>query len=286
MTANDTARGNGPAATGTGTGSMTPATMTAMTEPTRTMTATPTADRPGAGAPLGTSRSFEDAYAELASNEPVLELRNVTYKYPGTERLILDGFTHGFTRNRLHAIIGPSGSGKTTLLSLLSGLTLPTTGDMLYNGRNLRNMNRYDYRSQRIGVVFQSFNLLPALTVAENIRLSIDASCEPGTRREKNERIEQLLDTVKLPREYAGERILHLSGGEQQRVAIARALSYEPEVILADEPTGNLDPATQNDIIGILSDIAHKKHRTVIIVTHNPEVAAAADTILTIKRNS
>ncbi|RSX56348.1 ABC transporter ATP-binding protein [Bifidobacterium samirii] len=209
---------------------------------------------------------------------PVLSLQDVGYAYTKGGKRVLDHVSHDFLPGRVHAITGPSGAGKTTLLSLISGLAVPTAGRVLHNGDDLAGKDRYAYRSRDIGVIFQSFNLLPGLTVAENIILSMDAS---GKRfeRPKQDIARDLLAQVHLPAEYANERILHLSGGEQQRVAIARALSYDPPVIVADEPTGNLDIATQEDIMAIFRSLAHEQNRCVIIVTHSPEVAAASDEV-------
>lgn len=178
----------------------------------------------------------------------------------------------------MHAITGPSGAGKTTLLSLISGLANPTEGMVLVDGTDLSERDRYRFRSHDIGVIFQSFNLLSNLTVAENIILSMDASGK-SFDKPKKAIVEELLKQAHLPKEYANERILHLSGGEQQRVAIARALSYGPSIIVADEPTGNLDLATQDDIMGIFRTLAHDGHRCVIIVTHSPEVAKTSDEV-------
>ena len=209
---------------------------------------------------------------------PVLELKRVSYAYSKAGKRVLTGISHSFERGKVYAITGPSGAGKTTLLSLISGLTNPTEGTVLYDGKDLSRQDRYRFRSHDIGVVFQSFNLLPALTVVENIVLSMDASGKHFTEG-KRTRALTLLDQVHLSREYADERILHLSGGEQQRVAIARALSYDPQIIVADEPTGNLDLTTQQDIMGIFASLAHSHSKCVIIVTHSPEVARDADEV-------
>ena len=150
--------------------------------------------------------------------------------------------------------------------------------DRLFEGHNLAKMDRYCYRSRDIGVIFQSFNLLPGLTVLENIMLTMDASGKRFDRPKRDIALD-LLKQVHLPERYANERILHLSGGEQQRVAIARALSTNPQVVIADEPTGNLDPATQDDIMGIFQALAHDEQHCVIIVTHSPEVAKASDEV-------
>ena len=226
----------------------------------------------------GTSETATANGAAGPTETPILALDHVGYAYTKGGKRVLDDRNYAFHRGRVTSITGPSGAGKTTLLSLLSGLTTPTDGRVLYDGRDLAKADRYRYRSRDIGVIFQSFNLLPALTVAENIVLSMDAS---GKRfdRPKNEIAAELIEKVKLRPEYLNERILHLSGGEQQRVAIARALSYDPSVILADEPTGNLDLATQDDIMAIFRQLAHDEGKCVIIVTHSPEVAAQSDDV-------
>lgn len=208
----------------------------------------------------------------------ILKLDDVSYAYTKGGKKVLKNISHEFRAGTVHAITGPSGAGKTTMLSLISGLTNPTEGQVLYNGNDLAKQDRYRYRSHDIGVIFQSFNLLPNLTVAENIILSLDASGKTFDKSKK-EMVLDLLKQVHLPKEYANERILHLSGGEQQRVAIARALSYNPSIIVADEPTGNLDLATRDDIMGIFRALAHDDGRCVIIVTHSPEVSTASDEV-------
>ena len=212
------------------------------------------------------------------TNPPTLRLDNVSYAYAKGGKRVLKNISHDFQAGKVHAITGPSGAGKTTLLSLISGLATPTEGIVLVDGADLSERDRYRFRSHDIVVIFQSFNLLPNLTVAENIILSMDAS---GKSFDKSKKaiVEELLKQVHLPKEYTNERILHLSGGEQQRVAIARALSYGPSIIVADEPTGNLDLATQDDIMGIFRTLAHDGHRCVIIVTHSPEVAKTSDEV-------
>lgn len=210
---------------------------------------------------------------------PILALDDVSYTYTKGGPDVISHISHDFAAGQVTSIVGPSGAGKTTLLSLISGLTTPTGGAVLFEGCDLASIDRYRYRSRDIGVIFQSYNLLPGLTVLENIMLTMDAS---GKRfdRPKREIALDLLKQVHLPERYADERILHLSGGEQQRVAIARALSDDPRVIIADEPTGNLDPATQDDIMRIFLDLAHQQGRCVIIVTHSPQIAKMSDAVL------
>lgn len=217
-----------------------------------------------------------------ATRTPILVLDDVSYAYAKGGRRVVDHVSTSFHRGEVTSIVGPSGAGKTTLLSLISGLTTPTEGAVLFDGTDLATMDRYRYRSRDIGVIFQSFNLLPQLTVLENIMLTMDASGKRFDRPKKDIALE-LLGRVHLPERYANERILHLSGGEQQRVAIARALSDDPRVIIADEPTGNLDGATQSDIMKIFTDLAHRDGRCVIIVTHSPQIAAQSDTMFELK---
>ena len=214
--------------------------------------------------------------------QPILQLCNVSYSYTRGGKKVVNNLSHDFHAGKVISITGPSGAGKTTVLSLLSGLTSPTGGRILYQGSDLAKSDRYRFRSHDIGVIFQSFNLLPALTVEENIVLSMEASGR-SFDRPKHELVVDLLAKVRLPEEYANERILHLSGGEQQRVAIARALSYEPNIILADEPTGNLDMATQDDIMEIFRQLAHREGKCVIIVTHSPAVADQSDEVFELK---
>lgn len=176
-----------------------------------------------------------------------------------------------------YAITGRSGTGKTTLLSLMSGLDTPSSGRIMYENNDISKIDEDEYRSKKVGVVFQSFNLLPHLTALENVELSMDIS---GLKLDKKRKVAiNLLEQVGLDLQKANRRILKLSGGEQQRVAIARAISYNPEVLLADEPTGNLDHKTEKQIIDVLLNLAHKKNKCVIVVTHSKDVAESADIV-------
>ena len=209
--------------------------------------------------------------------EPVLELKNVSFRYSNDSRRVLNDLSYSFEEGKLYAIVGRSGAGKTTLLSLLSGLAVPEKGEVLMRGENIANLDRYHYRSHDIGVIFQSFNLLPKYTALEKVLLSMDIA--KAHYDDKKQYAMDLLKKVALDEEEANRRILKLSGGQQQRVAIARALSYNPKIILADEPTGNLDQETQKEIMDIFLDLAHKENRCVIIVTHSPQAAKAADAL-------
>lgn len=211
-----------------------------------------------------------------------LKLENVSYKYEKNSRWVLQDISFKFEKGKIYAIVGKSGAGKTTLLSLLSGLTKPTSGNIYLDEENTTNRDMYTYRSRDVGVIFQSFNLLPKLTAVENVILSMDVSGQKF--KNKKQTALGLLYKVGLTEEEAKRRILKLSGGQQQRVAIARALSYGPEVILADEPTGNLDGETQNDIMKIFHKLAKEENKCVIIVTHSPEITKEADIVYELKK--
>lgn len=208
----------------------------------------------------------------------VLELKNISYQYEGSDKKVLSGINLSFELGTLYTIMGKSGSGKTTLLSLLSGLDLPTGGELLCKGCDLRKIDRDNYRAKEIGVIFQGYNLLNNATVLENILLSMDIS---GVKeRNKKRAALELLQKVGIDEEKAGRKILKLSGGEQQRVGIARALSHNPDIILADEPTGNLDGDTENSIMEIFRSLAKEQNKCVILVTHSKNVASYADEII------
>lgn len=212
--------------------------------------------------------------------ESVLELIDLSYSYGKGTKKVIDGISLSFEKGKIYSIVGKSGAGKTTLLSLLSGLAKPTSGKILYDGKDIAKINKYNYRSKLVGVIFQSFNLLPYLTATENVMLSMDIS---GKKiKNKKEQAVKLLQKVNLEEEDLDRGILKLSGGQQQRVAIARALSYEPDIIFADEPTGNLDTDTQKDIMRILKNLADEG-KCVIIVTHSPEVSKLSDVVYELK---
>ncbi|MCI2161846.1 MAG: ABC transporter ATP-binding protein [Oscillospiraceae bacterium] len=210
----------------------------------------------------------------------ILELKNLSYSYDGIHPILKD-ITYTFEQGKVYAIMGKSGAGKTTLLSLLSGLAKPTSGTILFQDKDITTIDRYHYRSKYVGVVFQGFNLLPQLTAVENVELSMDIS---GMKiKDRCEVAMNLLDKVELDEVKANRRVLKLSGGEQQRVAIARALSYNPDILLADEPTGNLDGETQDAVMNIFLRLAQEENKCVIIVTHSPEVARQADIVYELK---
>ena len=220
--------------------------------------------------------------------EILLSIKNASYQYSDAEKdeYALKNVSYDFEKGKIfgHAYLfeGQHGTGKTTLLSLISGLERCTEGEIVFDGKDLKDINLDYYRSHEIGIVFQSYNLLPFMTASENIILSMDAS---GMKipNKKDEAI-KLMKSVGLKENYANRKVLRLSGGEQQRVAIARSLSYNPKMIVADEPTGNLDKQTESEILDIFKKLAHEDGKCVIIVTHSQNVCDMVDVVYDLKK--
>ena len=213
----------------------------------------------------------------------ILELKGVSYRYKGTEldEYVFKDLDFTFEPGKSYTIKGRSGSGKTTLLSLISGLEPNYGGSIKYKGEELSDINLDTYRNTHIGIVFQSYNLLPHLSAVENIILSMDINGQKID--DKRAKAIELMKKVGLQEKYADRRVLKLSGGEQQRVAIARSLAYDPDMIVADEPTGNLDRETEDEIMEIFTDLAHKQNKCVIIVSHSENVSNSVDEVYTLK---
>lgn len=209
-----------------------------------------------------------------------ISLNNVAYSYQGKYQTVraVNGVSYDFEPGALYAIIGKSGSGKTTLMSLMAGLDLPTEGEILVEGKSTRKWDRNKLRRDAVSVIYQNFNLFPLLTVSENIQYPLTLKHMP--KNEAKALAKQMRGRVELPETYDGRLPAQLSGGEQQRVAIARALAQGGKIILADEPTGNLDSGNSRNIVEILKKLAHEDGCTVIIVTHDPAVAEQADKVL------
>lgn len=197
-----------------------------------------------------------------------LEIKNVTYSYANSKEKVLSLINQSFELSKFYAIIGKSGTGKSTLLSLMAGLDKPNSGEILFNNENIEKTGYSNHRKNNISLVFQNYNLIDYLSPLENIRLV------------NNKASEDILLELGLDRSQTRRNVMKLSGGQQQRVAIARALVSEAPVILADEPTGNLDEATAGEIIDVLKKLAKERNKCVIVVTHSKEVASAADIIL------
>jgi len=202
----------------------------------------------------------------------ILSLNNINFSYGRTP--VLQNLSYDFEEGNIYCIVGKSGAGKTTLLSVLSGLAAPNSGSIYYDGSDIKDIDKYKFRSKYIGVIFQSYNLITKFTAAENVMLSMDIAGVKGGH--KKAKAMELLASVGLDEDEANRRVLKLSGGQQQRVAIARALSYDARIILADEPTGNLDSDTQREIMQIFRELADQG-KCVILVSHSPEVAEMCD---------
>ena len=207
----------------------------------------------------------------------VLSLQDVEYHYANSEKIVLQKVNADFEKGKLYAIMGRSGAGKSTMLSVLAGLDVTSSGKVLYKDTDIRNIDRDKYRAKDIGVIFQAYNLLQNASAAQNITLSMSIS--DMKIKNKKEKAYEILKQVGIDKESANRKILKLSGGEQQRVGIARAISHNPDIVIADEPTGNLDYETEQKVMQILIDLAHNSEKCVIIVTHSKEVAAYADIV-------
>ena len=201
----------------------------------------------------------------------ILEIKNVTYNYSNSNEKVLSSVNQKFEIGKFYAIIGKSGAGKSTLLSLLAGLDKPQEGQILFKGNDIEKDGYSNHRKNNISLVFQNYNLIDYLTPIENVRLvNKNAS-------------ETVLSELGLDKSQINRNVMKLSGGQQQRVAIARALVSEAPIILADEPTGNLDVDTAGEIIKILKKLAKERNKCVIVVTHSKEVANSADIILELR---
>lgn len=209
----------------------------------------------------------------------MIEVKNVSYTYTGKYQVneVLHGVSCTFEPGRMYAIMGPSGSGKTTLLSLLAGLDLPTAGEILVDGSSMLTLDRDKYRRRTTTVIYQSFNLFPLLTALENTTFPLRLNGVSKAEAESSAR--RYISMVNLDDSILRKRPLMMSGGEQQRVAIARALATEGKILLADEPTGNLDAANGATIVDILKSLAHDNSYIVVVITHSEIVAEQADTI-------
>ena len=201
----------------------------------------------------------------------ILEVKGLQYSYENKKR-VLRGINAQMEQGKMYAILGPSGCGKTTLLSLLGGLDSPSSGQILYQGEDIANTGLADHRRNHVAFIFQSDNLIDYLTPVENVALTAKHPPLP------------ILEQLGLTVEEAKRNVLKLSGGQQQRVAIARALASDAQVILADEPTGNLDEDTAAEITAILKDSAHKSGKCVVIVTHSNELAKEADVVFRLRK--
>lgn len=208
-----------------------------------------------------------------------LKVENVSYSYSNAsgEQQVLRDVNAEFVAGKIYAIVGESGSGKTTFLSLVSALDRLQDGDIKYNGKSLRKIGGSEFRLKYVNIVFQSYNLIKYMTAKENVEIAIDFD---GRKVDANKYLKQ----VGLSEEEGSRLIGKLSGGQQQRVAIARAIASNSPIIVADEPTGNLDEETEEIIIDLFKELAHKEKKIVIIVTHSKQVASHADKVLKLRK--
>lgn len=210
----------------------------------------------------------------------IMEIQNVSYVYKNRYHTVeaVRNVNIEIEQGKIYAIIGKSGSGKTTLLSMMAGLTLPSQGDILYNGESVRKLELEEYRRNKASVIYQTFNLFPLMTVLENVIYPLELK---GMKYDQAKSIaKQHMESVGLGEQYYTRFPNMLSGGERQRVAIARALATGSKLLLADEPTGNLDVANGDVVVRLLTELAHRDKLAVVIVTHDLTIAKKADIVL------
>jgi putative ABC transport system ATP-binding protein len=208
---------------------------------------------------------------------PLLEFQNISYwyKHENKKQDILKAVNVSFEKNYLYTIIGPSGSGKTTFLALASALDVPKEGTIVYDGKDIKKIGLTNFRNKYVSIVFQSYNLLPYMTAMQNVTTAMEIT--GSSHKDKKKVALEMLDKVGISEKQARQKVLTLSGGQQQRVSIARALCCDAELIVADEPTGNLDEDTAKEIIHLFQDLAHKEGKCVIVVTHDQNIAEVSD---------
>lgn len=210
-----------------------------------------------------------------------LKTQNIGYWYTNNpDDYLFKDVNLAFDKGKVYAILGQSGSGKTTFLSLLAGLDVPKSGQIFLEDQDINLSGLTAYRKNAVSTIFQAYNLLTYMTARQNVSTALEITGKTADQTE----IENLFDLVGIDKRLIDKPVLQLSGGQQQRVAIVRALATEHNIIIADEPTGNLDEETTQDIVCIFKDIAHKQNKTVIIVTHETAVAEQADIIFELKK--
>lgn len=210
-----------------------------------------------------------------------LRTHNIGYWYTNnSDDYLFKDVNLTFEKGKVYSILGQSGSGKTTFLSLLAGLDSPKAGEIYLEDNDINKSGLTNYRKNSVSTIFQAYNLMTYMTARQNVQTALEISNKPVD----NAKIEELFKLVGIPKEMIDKPVLQLSGGQQQRVAIVRALATEHDLIIADEPTGNLDEETTQDIVNIFKDIAHKQNKTVIIVTHETDVAQETDVTFELKK--
>ena len=209
----------------------------------------------------------------------MLEVENLSYWYQNRDDFLFENENLQFEKGKVYAILGQSGSGKTTFLSLLAGLDSPKEGKIKLNGKTIEKIGLTNFRKSKVSTIFQAYNLLPYMTARQNVQTALEISGKNSAKK-----IEGLFEEAGISKDLIGKPVSRLSVGQQQRVAIVRALATGNEIIIADEPTGNLDEKTTGEIVKIFKKIAHQNDKIVIIVTHEREVAAESDVVFELKK--
>lgn len=208
----------------------------------------------------------------------LLEVKGLNYWYTNESEALYDDVNLTFEQGSLYGILGSSGSGKTTFLSLIAGLDTPKKGDILYEGKSINKIGLTKYRNRYVSIVFQQYNLLPYMTALQNITSAMEITNSKHKNREEYALL--MLEKVGVNKELAQHNVQKLSGGQQQRVAIVRAMCCDAELVIADEPTGNLDEQNSAEIIKLFKQLAHEQNKCVIVITHEKEIANECDTVL------
>lgn len=210
-----------------------------------------------------------------------LHTKNIGYWYTNNpDDYLFKDVNLSFERGKIYAILGQSGSGKTTFISLLAGLDSPKAGKIYLDDKDINKSGLSNYRKNTVSTIFQAYNLMTYMTARQNVQTALEITNTPVD----NAKIDELFELVGIPKEMIDKPVLQLSGGQQQRVAIVRALATNHNIIIADEPTGNLDEEITQDIVNIFKDIAHQQNKTVIIVTHETAVAEETDIVFELKK--
>ncbi|MCL1904055.1 MAG: ABC transporter ATP-binding protein [Oscillospiraceae bacterium] len=223
----------------------------------------------------------------MVINMALIDVNNINYFYQDgdTKRYILNNISYSFERGRFYTIFGESGSGKTTFLALLSALDQPKSGNIFYENTDINKIGLDKYRRNKISIIFQQYNLVPYMTAVENIRVAMSIT-DNKLPDDLNGVAYNLLDYIGITKDRADRTVNKLSGGEQQRVAIARALATNVDVILADEPTGNLDDEMEGEIVQIFQKLAHDHNKCVVVVSHSSQIANRADEVIKLRKGN
>lgn len=211
----------------------------------------------------------------------MLKVKKMNYWYQSKSDPLYEDIDLEFDEGKLYGILGSSGSGKTTFLSLIAGLDLPKKGDIYYEGQSLKKIGLTKYRNKFVSIVFQSYNLLPYLSALDNITTALEIT--NSSRKNRKQYALEMLAKVGIDEQMAKKNVQHLSGGQQQRVAIVRAMCCDARLVVADEPTGNLDEENSSEIIRLFKQLAEEQNKCVIVITHEKEVAQQCDVVLELK---